>query len=115
MSPFLAGGADGRTTAIGMKVDRQGRLFVAGGGTGAVWVYDTKTRTLIRKFESGFSGQQFLNDLVIAPNGDVFVTDSMRRSSTGSPPTKYTRGLQVNSRYGRSSPERRSSTRRDST
>jgi hypothetical protein len=78
MGGFLPGGADGRTTAIGMKVDSGGRLFVAGGGTGAVWVYDTKTRGLIRKFESGFSGQQFLNDLVMAKNGDVFVTDSIR-------------------------------------
>jgi Cu-Zn family superoxide dismutase len=78
MSSFLPGGADGRTTAIGMKVANQGRLFIAGGGTGAVWVYDTKARKLIRRFESGFSGQQFLNDLVIAKNGDVFVTDSFR-------------------------------------
>lgn len=78
MSSFLPGGADGRTTAIGMKVANPGRLFIAGGGTGAVWVYETKARKLIRKFESGFSGQQFLNDLVIAKNGDVFVTDSFR-------------------------------------
>jgi hypothetical protein len=78
MSSFLPGGADGRTTALGMKVGSPERLFIAGGGTGAVWVYDTKTRRLIRKFESGFAGQQFLNDLVIAKSGDVFVTDSNR-------------------------------------
>jgi hypothetical protein len=78
MTQFLPGGADGRTTAIGMKVDRRERLFVAGGGTGAVWVYDTDTPSLIRKFASRFSGQQFLNDLVIAKNGAAFITDSLR-------------------------------------
>lgn len=78
MGRFLPGGADGRTTAIGMKVDSKGRLYVAGGGTGTVWVYDLATRNLIRKFASGFSGAQFLNDLVIAKNGDAFVTDSLR-------------------------------------
>src|SRR5688572_17332202 len=33
-SVFLPGGQDGRTTAVGLKVDDQGRLFIAGGGTG---------------------------------------------------------------------------------
>ncbi|MBA2357740.1 MAG: hypothetical protein H0V84_04845, partial [Actinobacteria bacterium] len=75
---FLPGGTDGRTTAIGMKVDRRGRLIVAGGGTGLVFVYDTASGTLVRRFTSGFAGAQFLNDLVIGKNGDVFVTDSLR-------------------------------------
>jgi len=75
---FLPGGTDGRTTAIGMKVDRRGRLIVAGGGTGLVFVYDTASGTLVRRFTSGFAGAQFLNDLVIGKNGDVYVTDSLR-------------------------------------
>ncbi len=36
--PFLPAGGDGRASAAGIKVDARGRLFVAGGATGAVWV-----------------------------------------------------------------------------
>ncbi len=74
--PFLAGGADGRTTAVGVKVDREGRLFVAGGATGSVFVYDTARRALIRRFDTGPGG--FLNDVAIAPDGTAYVTDSQR-------------------------------------
>lgn len=77
-SPFLAPGADGRTSVTGMKVDGQGRLYVAGAGTGLVFVYDSATGALIRRFTTGFGGPQFLNDIAIAPNGDAFVTDSLR-------------------------------------
>ena len=77
-SPFLAPGTDGRTTALGMKVDELGRLYIAGGGTGLVFVYDSATGALIRSFTTAFSGAQFLNDVVIAPSGDAFVTDSLR-------------------------------------
>jgi DNA-binding beta-propeller fold protein YncE len=78
MEVFLAGGGDGRTTAIGMKVDKRGRLFVAGGGTGQVWVYDTRTKALVRHFDTGRrTGATFLNDVALARNGDAFVTDSL--------------------------------------
>ena len=73
---FLAGGADGRTTAVGLDVDRRGLLFVAGGNTGLVWVYDTRTGALVRRFETGPGG--FLNDVIVARNGDAYVTDSLR-------------------------------------
>jgi Cu-Zn family superoxide dismutase len=58
-SPFLAPGADGRTTAIGMKVDDRGRLYVAGGGTGLAFVYDAATGVLIRSFPQGLPGRSF--------------------------------------------------------
>jgi sugar lactone lactonase YvrE len=74
---FLAPGRDGRTTAIGMKVDGQGRLYIAGGDTGLVFVYDTSSGAFIRRFTTGFGGAQFLNDLAIV-KGDAFVTDSLR-------------------------------------
>jgi Cu-Zn family superoxide dismutase len=77
-SPFLPPGADGRTSVTGMKVDAAGRLYVDGAGTGLAFVYDTATGTLIRSFTTGFSGDQFLNDVVIAKNGDAFLTDSLR-------------------------------------
>lgn len=72
---FLPGGQDGRTTAAGVKVD-DGRLFVAGGATGTIFVYDVRSRTLLRRYETGTGG--FLNDVAIAPNGDAYVTDSKR-------------------------------------
>jgi len=66
-------GAIGRA-AIGMKVDR-GLLYVAGGGTGRITVYDIATASVVAAFETGAGG--FLNDLVVTPNG-IFVTDSLR-------------------------------------
>ncbi len=73
---FLPGGADGRTTAIGLKVDDEDRLYIAGGATGSVWVYDVATRRLLRRFDTGSGG--FLNDVAIAPDGSAYVTDSLR-------------------------------------
>jgi len=73
---FLPGGADGRTTAVGLKADREGRLYVAGGATGAIFVYDLATRELIRRFDTGSGG--FINDIAIARDGTAYVTDSQR-------------------------------------
>jgi len=73
---FLPGGEDGRTTAIGTKVDREGRLYVAGGSTGSIFVYDTGTRELLAKFDTGPGG--FLNDIAITKDGTAYVTDSQR-------------------------------------
>ncbi len=76
-SIFLPGGAEGRTTAIGMKVDAEGRLIIAGGRTGMVWVYDTVSGQLIRSFSNGKGeNETFLNDLTVIPNGDILITDS---------------------------------------
>jgi sugar lactone lactonase YvrE len=77
-SVFLAAGGNGRTVAAGLKVDGSHHLLIAAGGKGAVFVYDTSTGAFVRKFVTGYSGHQFLNDLTIAPNGDVFVTDTFR-------------------------------------
>ena len=72
ITPDPAAPAD---SAVGMKVSR-GRLFVAGGTTGSIYVYDVTTRALLARFETGPGG--FLNDLVVTAQGDVFVTDSFR-------------------------------------
>jgi sugar lactone lactonase YvrE len=74
---FLPGGADGRTAATGLKVDRHGRLFVSGATTGQMWVYDTRTRALIRHFDTGLRANTFINDVTITPAGDAFFTDSL--------------------------------------
>ncbi len=62
------------TPAVGMKVKR-GLLYVAGGPSGLIKVYDIKTASLVATFETGAGG--FLNDLVVTRRG-VFVTDSIR-------------------------------------
>jgi sugar lactone lactonase YvrE len=75
---FLRGGPaqeDGRTSATGLKLD-DGRLFVAGAGTGKVFIYNASSGDLIRSFDAqGAAG--FLNDLAINPQtGDAYITDS---------------------------------------
>jgi sugar lactone lactonase YvrE len=79
--PFLPGGEDGRTSAIGMKIDGR-TLFIAGGGTGLVFAYDVRTRELTGswKVPEAVTAQNptFLNDLIVTRRGDVYVTDSFR-------------------------------------
>jgi len=74
-APFITGPGT-QFSAVGVKVDDAGRLIVAGGMTGEVRVYDTATGSLIRTFTTGTGG--FLNDIAVAKNGDLFVTDSFR-------------------------------------
>ena len=76
LTPFLAPGADGRTTAIGLDVDGDGHLFVAGGGTGFIWVYDQLTGALVARL-SGGSSPTFINDIAVDANGVAYITDSM--------------------------------------
>jgi sugar lactone lactonase YvrE len=73
VTPFIEG-ASGKA-AIGLKV-RRGKLYVAGGPTGAITVYDLATRAAVATFQTGTGG--FLNDLVVTRRGDVYVTDSVR-------------------------------------
>src|SRR5262245_49033975 len=89
---FIVGGAG--KSAIGLKV-AHGRLYVAGGATGNLTVYDLRSRGQIASFATGSGG--FLNDLVVTRNGDVFITDSFR------PTLWHVTGAQV--RAGSGTPE----------
>ncbi len=73
---FSPAGADGRAKAIGMKTDGVGHLFVAGGDTGQMFVYDTETGELVESFENG-QEMTFVNDVTVTPDGSAFFTDSM--------------------------------------
>ncbi len=73
VTPFIPG-ATGHS-AVGLKVDH-GKLYVAGGSTGAITVYDLGTKQAVATFQTGSGG--FLNDLVVTGRGDVYVTDSLR-------------------------------------
>jgi sugar lactone lactonase YvrE len=75
---FSEGGADGRTTAIGMKVDGNGYLWVAGGGTGQMWVYNTADGSLVASYTTPAVEQTFINDVTITPDGSAYFTDSLR-------------------------------------
>lgn len=71
---FLQPGKNGRAVANGLRAGRD-RLVVAGSVTGFVFVYDYRGR-LVRRFATGSGG--LINDVALAPNGDAYVTDSMR-------------------------------------
>jgi sugar lactone lactonase YvrE len=74
------------TTGRGIDVDDAGRVFVAGGPSGAVRVFD-RNGTLLTTLATGASGS-FLNDVWVDRDGSVYVTDSSlpkiwRITSTG--------------------------------
>jgi sugar lactone lactonase YvrE len=73
VSRFIPGGA-GRA-AIGLEISG-GKLYVAGGPTGSITVYDLASGQTLATFRTGPGG--FLNDLVVTRRGDVYVTDSLR-------------------------------------
>jgi Cu-Zn family superoxide dismutase len=64
-------------TAIGMTLDPYGRLWVAGGPTGRVFVYDTASGELLGDLATPDAEATFLNDAVWVDDA-VYVTDSFR-------------------------------------
>ncbi|MDB5082253.1 MAG: hypothetical protein JWP00_4177 [Chloroflexi bacterium] len=74
---FLPGGQDGRTSATGMKVSRKGHLFISGGATGKMFVYDIPTKKLIASFTSSRLPTSFVNDVIVTPDGTAYFTDSV--------------------------------------
>jgi hypothetical protein len=67
---FAVPGAAGRS-AIGLKVDAHGRLFVAGGDTGKAFVHEADSGAEIASYQLA-SGNTFVNDVVIARDGAYF-------------------------------------------
>lgn len=75
---FLPPGQHGRTFAAGIKATAT-RLVIAGGPTGLVSVYDRRNGSRVAQFSNDLPADQtFINDVAIAPNGDAYVTDSVR-------------------------------------
>src|SRR5215207_462882 len=85
---FLEPGEDERTAATGMKVDPEGRLFVAGGDTGQLFVaggdtgqlfvYDTGTGQALASFLIQPENEMtFVNDVTLGPDGSAYFTDSI--------------------------------------
>ena len=75
---------DGRITARGITVDRQGRVYIAGGPNRTsdparpdrpdLWVYSSQGR-LLAALQVPATGA-FLNDVTIGPDGAAYFTDS---------------------------------------
>jgi Cu-Zn family superoxide dismutase len=93
LTEFIAFPKSAGRSSVGMKVHR-GLLYVAGGGTGNIYVYNLASKATVATFATGAGG--FLNDLVVTRKGDVYVTDSFRpmlwhvtaaqvRAGTGTP------------------------------
>jgi hypothetical protein len=62
-------------TALGIKIAR-GQLYVAGGMSGQIRVYNLATKALVGHFETGSGG--VLIDLEVTDAGDVWATDGAR-------------------------------------
>jgi sugar lactone lactonase YvrE len=66
----------GERSAIGIKVDRRNRLFVAGGATGKAFVYDARTGADLASYQLATPGAAtFVNDVVVTDTAAWF-TDS---------------------------------------
>ncbi|MEZ0111001.1 sugar lactone lactonase YvrE [Catenulispora sp. EB89] len=77
LEPFLPAGQDGRTEVTGVKVAGD-RLLLAGAFTGRFFVY-TKTGKLVASYAVPDTGEKTLvNDEAVTPDGDVYITDSLR-------------------------------------
>jgi sugar lactone lactonase YvrE len=62
-------------SAIGLKVDSRGRLFVAGGATGQAYVYDAATGAELAVYTLAAAAPRFINDVIVTPQAAWF-TDS---------------------------------------
>jgi sugar lactone lactonase YvrE len=63
--------------ALGMKVDRRNRLFVAGGPTGTASVYDARSGELLERYALA-TAPTFVNDVIVTRRAAYF-TDSQRQ------------------------------------
>jgi hypothetical protein len=65
-------------SATGLEFDhRTKQLFVAGGGTGAAYVYDAKTGAARTTYQLTPTAPRFINDAALTKDA-VYLTDSMR-------------------------------------
>jgi sugar lactone lactonase YvrE len=80
-TPFLLGGADGRTSLTGLKFDA-GQLLAAGAATGRFFAYDIESSELVGSYQvqpaPSTAAPSFLNDETVTADGSVYITDSNR-------------------------------------
>ena len=65
------------TPSVGLKIDRRGRLFVAGGPAGDARVVSARSGRLIESYQLSDAPATFINDVVLTPRAAWF-TDSQQ-------------------------------------
>jgi Cu-Zn family superoxide dismutase len=88
---FLPGRQNGRTIGVGIEATRD-LLIVAGGDTGRVFVYDRSSGRFLGSHFNGLTSGTFINDIAVAPNGDVYATDSAQQDVVYRIPARQVRG-----------------------
>jgi sugar lactone lactonase YvrE len=76
LQPFLAAGADGRTSATGLHVDARGRLLVLTGHGLQLQIVDAKTGRFEGRLSANDGHASNLNDLVVTKTGDAYITET---------------------------------------
>lgn len=74
---FLEPNSNERQGITGMKVDTQGRLFIAGRRTGQAFVYDTSSGDLVATLTTPNASNTLINDVTLTEDAAYF-TDSFR-------------------------------------
>jgi Cu-Zn family superoxide dismutase len=69
-------GKDERHSVAGVKLDRRGRLWAAGGYGGTLSVYDLASGSLIARSDVG-GRPSCVNDIAFGPGAEAYVTDSL--------------------------------------
>ena len=72
------------TMSVGLKLDRRGRLFVAGGGAGDARVVDSRSGDVLASYTFGTPPATFINDVVLTRRV-VWFTDSAQPRLFGLP------------------------------
>lgn len=75
---FIPGQDREPLTTIGLDVDDDRRLWIAGGASGQLFVHDARSGALRKTFATPPADDTFINDVVSAPSGNVYATDSLR-------------------------------------
>lgn len=74
----LVGAQADAPAALGLRLDHKGRLFVSGGRTGTVSVYEARTGKLLNR-QKPASDPAFINDVVILRDKAVFTDSAQQR------------------------------------
>ncbi len=67
---------EGRS-ATGIKIDRRNRIFVSGGNSKGIWVYDADTGGQVRSYPIADAG--FINDVVLTRRAAYFTDSQFQR------------------------------------
>ncbi|MFM9837480.1 MAG: SMP-30/gluconolactonase/LRE family protein [Cyclobacteriaceae bacterium] len=84
VSDFIESDQDGFVGGVGLHVDSKRRILWACSGniigksfSAGIFAYDLKTKKLLKKFSYPLDTiKRFFNDLVISPDGSIYITDT---------------------------------------